>query len=53
MSDAINKVLSIANAEIGYLEKKTNAYLDDKTKNKLMLAYLSRDVLEIYKNPFS
>lgn len=28
-----DEVISIAKAEDGYLEKKTNAYLDDKTKN--------------------
>lgn len=29
----IEKIYSVAADEIGYLEKKTNAYLDDKTKN--------------------
>ena len=28
-----SSILSIAQAEVGYLEKKSNAYLDDKTKN--------------------
>ena len=31
--DAINKLISIAESEIGYLEKKFNASLDDKTVN--------------------
>lgn len=30
---AISKVIGIAEQEIGYLEKKSNAYLDDKTAN--------------------
>ena len=33
MSYDKNKVLQVAEAEIGYLEKKTNANLDDKTAN--------------------
>ncbi len=33
MSYDANKVIQIAEAEIGYLEKKTNAKLDDKTAN--------------------
>ena len=33
MLDQINSVLSIAQNEVGYLEKKSNAYLDDKTAN--------------------
>ena len=55
MSDAINKVLSIANAEIGYLEKKTNAYLDDKTKNAGSNNYTkyARDLLKWIGSPFS
>jgi GH25 family lysozyme M1 (1,4-beta-N-acetylmuramidase)/peptidoglycan hydrolase-like protein with peptidoglycan-binding domain len=32
-TDAINRVISIASAEIGYLEKKSNSQLDDKTAN--------------------
>jgi hypothetical protein len=31
--EAINKVLTIAKAEIGYLEKKSNSQLDSKTAN--------------------
>ena len=30
---AIEKLISIADSEVGYLEKKTNAQLDDKTAN--------------------
>ncbi len=29
----INDLISLAKNEVGYLEKKTNAYLDEKTKN--------------------
>ena len=29
----IDKIYAVAEEEIGYLEKKSNAYLDDKTKN--------------------
>lgn len=31
--EAVNKVLSIAKAEVGYKEKRTNSQLDDKTAN--------------------
>ena len=33
MANTVDKVLNIAEAEVGYLEKKTNADLDSKTKN--------------------
>ena len=33
VSEAINKVIAIAKAEIGYLEKRSNASIDDKTAN--------------------
>lgn len=33
VSEAINKVIAIAKAEVGYLEKRSNASLDDKTAN--------------------
>ena len=33
MANTVDKVLKIAEAEVGYLEKKTNADLDSKTKN--------------------
>lgn len=29
----IDKIYTVAKAEVGYLEKNTNAYLDDKTRN--------------------
>lgn len=32
-NEAINKVLAIADAEVGYLEKKSNSQLDSKTAN--------------------
>ena len=55
MSEAINKVLSIANAEVGYLEKKSNAYLDDKTKNAGSKNYTkySRDLVKWIGSPYS
>ena len=33
VSEAINKVIAIAKAEVGYLEKRSNASIDDKTAN--------------------
>ena len=33
MSTAANKLISVAEAEIGYLEKASNASLDSKTDN--------------------
>ena len=33
MNTAIQRVLATARAEIGYLEKATNAQLEDKTAN--------------------
>ena len=30
---AIDKLIAIADAEVGYLEKKSNVQLDDKTAN--------------------
>lgn len=33
MANTVDKVINIALAEVGYLEKATNKYLDDKTKN--------------------
>ena len=33
VSEAINKVIAIAKAEVGYLEKRSNASIDDKTTN--------------------
>ena len=35
----VNKVIDIAMAEVGYIEKKSNANLDDKTANR----YNNRD----------
>ena len=55
MSEAINKVLSIANNEIGYLEKKSNAYLDDKTKNAGDKNYTkyARDLIKWIGSPYA
>ena len=33
MSNYVSKLIAVANAEIGYLEKKNNSQLDDKTAN--------------------
>lgn len=33
MANTVNKVLNVAKGEVGYLEKKSNKYLNDKTKN--------------------
>lgn len=33
MSNTVNKVLAVAEGEVGYLEKKTNAQLESKTAN--------------------
>lgn len=48
---AINKVISIAAAEIGYLEKRSNVYLDDKTANAGSSNYTKywRDVYPAYQ----
>lgn len=32
-TENINKMIQVAKVEVGYLEKKSNAYLDDKTAN--------------------
>lgn len=33
VSEAINKVIAVAKSEVGYLEKRSNASIDDKTAN--------------------
>ena len=33
MANTVDKVLKVAEAEVGYLEKKSNAFLNDKTAN--------------------
>ena len=55
MGEAINKVLSIANTEVGYLEKKSNAYLDDKTKNAGSNNYTkyARDLVKWIGSPYA
>ena len=60
MNGSVNEAAAAAgvhrntiNHKIKNIREILGTELDDKTKNKLMLAYLSRDVLEIYKNPFS
>lgn len=49
--NAIEKLISIATAEVGYLEKKTNAYLDDKTANAGTANYTKywRDIKPSYQ----
>lgn len=50
MANTADKVLSIAEAEIGYLEKKSNALLDDKTANAGYSNYTKygRDMHNLY-----
>lgn len=50
-AEAINKVLAVAKAEIGYLEKKSNAQLDSKTANAGSANYTKywRDVKPAYQ----
>lgn len=50
-SDAINRVISIAAAEVGYLEKRSNSQLDDKTANAGSNNYTKywRDVYPAYQ----
>jgi hypothetical protein len=50
MANTVNKVIDIALAEVGYLEKRTNANLDDKTANAGVNNYTkySRDLNKIY-----
>ena len=50
MANTVDKVLKIAEAEVGYLEKKTNADLDSKTKNAGYNNYTKygRDMHKLY-----
>lgn len=50
-NDAINKVLEIAKAEVGYLEKASNSQLDSKTSNAGSANYTKywRDVYPSYQ----
>lgn len=50
MANTVDKVLNIAEAEVGYLEKKTNADLDSKTKNAGYNNYTKygRDMHKLY-----
>ena len=50
-NDAINKVLEIAKAEVGYLEKASNSQLDSKTSNAGRANYTKywRDVYPSYQ----
>lgn len=51
VDNAINAAIAIATGEIGYLEKASNAYLDDKTKNAGSGNYTKywRDVYPAYQ----
>lgn len=55
MSEAVDKIIAVASAEVGYLEKKSNAYLDDKTKNAGSNNYTkySRDLVALVGSPYS
>lgn len=50
MANTVNKVIEIAKAEIGYLEKKSNKDLDHKTKNAGSANYTKygRDMHKLY-----
>ncbi|CUN17180.1 Exo-glucosaminidase lytG precursor [Blautia hydrogenotrophica] len=50
-NDAINRAISIASGEIGYLEKRSNSQLDDKTANAGSNNYTKywRDVYPAYQ----
>lgn len=50
-TENINKMIQVAKAEVGYLEKKSNAYLDDKTANAGSNNYTKywRDVYPAYQ----
>ena len=50
MANTVDKVIDIALAEVGYLEKKSNSKLDDKTANAGSANYTKygRDMHEIY-----
>ena len=50
MANTVDKVINIAKAEVGYLEKKSNAYVDDKTANAGNKNYTKygRDMHELY-----
>lgn len=55
MNGTINKLLAVATAEIGYLEKKSTAYLYDKTKNagKNNYTKYARDLVKVVGSPYS
>lgn len=50
MSNTVDKVLKIAEAEVGYLEKKSNRLLNDKTANagKANYTKYGRDMHKVY-----
>lgn len=43
MANTVNKVLDVAKGEVGYLEKKSNKYLNDKTKMQVVTTTLSME----------
>ena len=53
MANTVDKVLAIAESEVGYLEKKSNANLYDKTKNAGSANYTKYgNTIELYDNWF-
>lgn len=55
MSSYVNKVIKIAEAEVGYLEKKSASSLDSKTENAGSANYTkySRDLVSWIGNPYA
>lgn len=55
MANMVDKVLAIAEAEVGYLEKKSNANLDSKTGNagKGNYTKYSRDLVQWIGSPYA
>lgn len=53
--NTVDKVLKIAEAEVGYLEKKTNSSLDEKTANAGYNNYTkySRDLINMIGSPYA
>ena len=55
MGNTVEKVLAVAEAEVGYLEKKSNSQLDNPTANagKNNYTKYSRDLVEWIGSPYS
>ena len=54
MANYASKVIEVALAEVGYLEKKSNKNLDSKTANAGSANYTKygRDMHKLYSNPY-